>query len=85
MRQHTLTRKKIYNKVFKFFQVVLSLLGGLTGLGLDGTVVTRVSRGQEFYLGNFTTNSALYVGGLPPWYSGKLASLALPSVVFEPR
>jgi neurexin len=66
-------------------QVVLSLLGGLTGLGLDGTVVTRVSRGQEFYLGNFTTNSALYVGGLPPWYSGKLASLALPSVVFEPR
>jgi leucine-rich repeat transmembrane neuronal protein 1/2 len=65
--------------------VVLSLLGGLTGLGLDGAVVTRVSRGQEFYLGNFTTNSALYIGGLPPWYTSKLASLALPSVVFEPR
>ena len=63
----------------------LNLLGGLTGLVVDGEAVTRVSRvGQDFYLGNFTTNSALYIGGLPPWYSSKLASLALPSVVFEP-
>ena len=36
-------------------------------------------------LGNFTINSAVYLGGLPPWYSSKLKNLALPSVVFEPR
>ena len=40
---------------------------------------------QDFMLGNFTINSAVYIGGLPPWYSSKLKNLALPSVVFEPR
>ena len=39
----------------------------------------------ELRLGNSTANSYIYIGGLPPWYSGKLTSLALPSVVFEPR
>ena len=39
----------------------------------------------ELRLGNSTANSYVYIGGLPPWYSGKLTSLALPSVVFEPR
>ena len=34
---------------------------------------------------NLTSNSFVYVGGLPSWYSTKLSSLALPSVVFEPR
>jgi hypothetical protein len=67
----------------------LNLLGGLTGLAVDGEAVTRVTRagngGHDLYLGNFTTNSAVYIGGLPPWYSSKLASLALPSAVFEPR
>ena len=41
--------------------------------------------GKDFQLGNFTINSFVYLGGLPPWYSNKLSSLALPSVVFEPR
>jgi hypothetical protein len=40
---------------------------------------------NEIEFGNFTTNSYVYVGGLPSWYSTKLSMLALPSVVFEPR
>ena len=40
---------------------------------------------SEIEFGNFTTNSYVYVGGLPSWYSTKLSMLALPSVVFEPR
>ena len=41
--------------------------------------------GGDTYFGNYSTNSYVYVGGLPSWYSTKLSSLALPSVVFEPR
>ena len=40
---------------------------------------------SEIEFGNFTTNSYVYVGGLPSWYGTKLSMLALPSVVFEPR
>ena len=40
---------------------------------------------QDLSFGNYSTNSYVYVGGLPSWYSTKLSSLALPSVVFEPR
>ena len=41
--------------------------------------------GGDTNFGNYSTNSYVYMGGLPSWYSTKLSSLALPSVVFEPR
>ena len=53
-----------------------SAVGGVAGAGAGA---------GELRLGNSTANSYVYLGGLPPWYSGKLTSLALPSVVFEPR
>ncbi len=34
---------------------------------------------------NYSYNSDVYVGGLPAWFKIKLFSLALPSVVFEPK
>ena len=40
---------------------------------------------MDLNFGNFSTNYYVYMGGLPSWYSTKLSSLALPSVVFEPR
>lgn len=43
----------------------------------------RKEGGGDF--GNVTRNSHVYVGGLPSWFATKLSSLALPSVVFEPR
>ena len=68
-------------------RVVVTLLQNKLTLTLD---MIRKShslkdRGHDFMLGNFTINSAVYLGGLPPWYSSKLKNLALPSVVFEPR
>jgi len=39
----------------------------------------------DIEFGNFTTNSYVYIGGLPTWYNTRLSMLALPSVVFEPR
>ncbi len=39
----------------------------------------------DLHFGNVTSNSDVYIGGLPSWYSTKLSSLALPSVVFETR
>uniref|UniRef100_T1IME3 Laminin G domain-containing protein n=1 Tax=Strigamia maritima TaxID=126957 RepID=T1IME3_STRMM len=56
-----------------------------TRLVVDKELQSRVSRGNEFYFGNFTTNSYVYMGGMPGWYSSKLTQLALPSVIFEPR
>ena len=43
------------------------------------------SLAEHARFGNVTRNSHVYVGGLPAWYAGRLSSLALPSVVFEPR
>ncbi len=56
-----------------------------TSLTVDHVTVTRTSRGREFGFGNVSTNSLVYVGGPPAWYGTKLAQLALPSVMFEPR
>ncbi|XP_055852280.1 neurexin-1a isoform X2 [Episyrphus balteatus] len=56
-----------------------------TTLVVDGVSQSRSSRGKEFQFGKFATNSDVYVGGMPNWYNSKLALLALPSVIFEPR
>ncbi|XP_023324977.1 neurexin-1 [Eurytemora carolleeae] len=68
-----------------WMRIELTFLGSLTSLTLDQQTVNKVTKGTDYYLGNYTTNSYLYLGGMPPWYTTKLASLALPSVVFEPR
>lgn len=52
---------------------------------MDGVSQSRTTKGKEFQFGKFTTNSDVFVGGMPNWYSTKLALLALPSVIFEPR
>ncbi|XP_065079227.1 neurexin 1 isoform X3 [Ochlerotatus camptorhynchus] len=54
-------------------------------LTVDGVSQSRTSRGKEFLFGKFATNSDVFVGGMPKWYNSKLALLALPSVIFEPR
>ena len=59
--------------------------GPRTTFSVDNLSKGQVSLGRDHNLGNLTTNSYVYIGGLPPWYSNKLTSLALPSVVFEPR
>ncbi|CAG2054134.1 unnamed protein product [Timema podura] len=56
-----------------------------TSLMVDGVTQSRTSRGKEFNFGRLTTNSDVYVGGMPSWYNNKLTLLALPSVIFEPR
>lgn len=52
---------------------------------VDGVSQSKASRGKEFQFGKFATNSDIFVGGMPNWYNAKLALLALPSVIFEPR
>lgn len=56
-----------------------------TILTIDGVSQMRTSRGKEFNFGRFSTNSDVFVGGMPMWYNTKLTLLALPSVIFEPR
>lgn len=56
-----------------------------TSLIVDGVSQQRSAKGKEFQFGKFASNSDVYVGGMPNWYSSKLALLALPSVIFEPR
>ncbi|KAG5671262.1 hypothetical protein PVAND_001469 [Polypedilum vanderplanki] len=56
-----------------------------TTLTVDGVSQSKASRGKEFQFGKFATNSDIFVGGMPTWYNAKLAMLALPSVIFEPR
>jgi len=56
-----------------------------TSLIVDGVSQQRSTKGKEFQFGKFASNSDVYVGGMPNWYSTKLALLALPSVIFEPR
>ena len=59
-------------------------MGAISG-GFDGSLRANVQDNADMNFGNFTTNSYVYMGGLPSWYTTKLSSLALPSVVFEPR
>ena len=67
-------------------RVGLAMLGPRITLAVDNLRKTQnMDTGKDLQLGNFTINSFVYLGGLPPWYSSKLSSLALPSVVFEPR
>ena len=56
-----------------------------SNVGHVSSNVGHVTTSSEIEFGNFTTNSYVYVGGLPSWYGTKLSMLALPSVVFEPR
>lgn len=65
--------------------VTIKRSGEQTAITVDHVTVTRASRGKEFTFGNLATNSAVYFGGLPAWYSAELTRLALPSVLFEPR
>ena len=65
--------------------VTVKRSGEQTALTVDHVTVTRASRGKEFSFGNLATNSPVYIGGLPAWYSAELTRLALPSVLFEPR
>ena len=37
------------------------------------------------HFANHSSNSYVYVGGLPSWYETRLSSLALPTVTLEPR
>ena len=59
-------------------------MGSISG-GFDGSLSANVQANGDMNFGNHTTNSYVYMGGLPSWYTTKLSSLALPSVVFEPR
>ncbi|KAK9891157.1 hypothetical protein WA026_013474 [Henosepilachna vigintioctopunctata] len=56
-----------------------------TYLTVDGISQMKTSRGKEFNFGRYSTNSDVYVGGMPLWYNTKLTLLALPSVIFETR
>lgn len=56
-----------------------------TTLIVDSFSGTSTSRGKEFQFGKLTSNSDVYIGGMPSWYNSKLTLLALPSVIFEPR
>ncbi|XP_069360738.1 neurexin 1 isoform X4 [Maniola hyperantus] len=56
-----------------------------TSLSVDGITQNKTSRGKEFAFGKFNTNSDVFVGGIPPSYNSKLTTLALPSVIFEPK
>lgn len=55
-----------------------------TLLKVDEDTQGLISRGPEYQFGNYTTNSFVYFGGMPSWYSSKPNLLALPSVLFEP-
>ena len=60
--------------------------GSETSLTVDGFVTQfRVSKGRDLTFGTPSTNSPVYVGGIPSWYNNRLATLSLPSVAFEPR
>ncbi|KAH7972959.1 hypothetical protein HPB52_019468 [Rhipicephalus sanguineus] len=48
----------------------------------DGGVVQGAG---DLHMGNESSNSFVYVGGVPSWYGAKLAALSLPTVFFEPR
>ncbi|XP_059050815.1 neurexin-1-like [Achroia grisella] len=56
-----------------------------TSLTVDEATQSKTSRGKEFAFGKFNTNSDVFVGGIPPSYNVKLTTLALPSVIFEPK
>lgn len=57
-----------------------------TRLRVDDALESGSVRGaSDLSLGNHSTNSFVYLGGVPSWYGAKLAALSLPTVFFEPR
>ncbi|XP_077538262.1 neurexin 1 [Haemaphysalis longicornis] len=44
-----------------------------------------VDESSDAHMGNASSNSFVYLGGVPSWYGAKLAALSLPTVFFEPR
>ncbi|XP_049829259.1 neurexin-1 isoform X6 [Schistocerca gregaria] len=66
-------------------KVAVRRSGELTSLTVDGATQARASRGSDFRFGSLESNSDVFIGGMPAWYSSKLTLLALPSVIFEPR
>ena len=71
----------MYDKYYRFRSPSIGSISG----GFDGSLSANVQDNGDINFGNFTTNSYVYMGWLPSWYTTKLSSLALPSVVFEPR
>ena len=69
----------------QWHNVTVKRSGEQTGLTVDHVTVTRASRGKELLFGHLATNSPVFIGGLPAWYSAEMSKLALPSVLFEPR
>ncbi|XP_063628176.1 neurexin 1-like [Cydia splendana] len=73
------------NWLFTFLKVTRAFTNAHTTLSVDGVSRGAISRGKEFAFGKFGTNSDVFVGGIPPSYNSKLTTLALPSVIFEPK
>ncbi len=61
--------------------------GSVTSLIIDKTmeVSKRAHSGQDLNFGNTSSNSAVYIGGVPLDYMTRLRELALPSIVFESK
>ncbi|XP_065280830.2 neurexin 1 isoform X2 [Dermacentor albipictus] len=60
--------------------------GAETRLRVDDQSDSGVLQGaSDLHMGNESSNSFVYVGGVPSWYGAKLAALSLPTVFFEPR
>ncbi|VVC34283.1 Concanavalin A-like lectin/glucanase domain,Laminin G domain [Cinara cedri] len=69
----------------RWHRVAVERRGRVTALTVDNATSTAPSAGKELQFGRLASNSAVYVGGMPGWYNGRLTRLALPSVIFEPR
>lgn len=69
----------------RWHRVAVERRGRVTALSVDNATSTAASAGKELQFGRLASNSAVYVGGMPGWYNGRLTRLALPSVIFEPR
>lgn len=64
-------------------KVVVTRRGERTTLIVDAGIQTRTSRGKEFVFGKLSSNSDVFIGGLPG--NAKLTQFSLPSVAFEER
>lgn len=69
----------------RWHRVAVERRGRVTALSVDNATSAAASSGKELQFGRLASNSAVYVGGMPGWYNGRLTRLALPSVIFEPR
>lgn len=69
----------------RWHHVAVERRGRVTALSVDNATAAAATAGKELQFGRLASNSAVYVGGMPGWYNGRLTRLALPSVIFEPR